>query len=181
MLIIPPSHGHVMSMDAGRHDAGYGSQPPTMSRPRIEVADIVRQYGEAFLERYGQTLSGVQRRALRAIELCRTAALGGHKIRCHVCGHEELAYNPCRNRSCPKCHGVAQAAWLAKRQREVLDMPYEHAIFTLPQDLSPVVFQNPRLLYGLLFRTVSQTLLDIAGDPKHLGAEIGGMAILHKV
>jgi hypothetical protein len=139
----------------------------------------VRQYGEAFLERYGHTLNGVQRRALRAIELCRTAALGGHKTRCHACGHEDLAYNPCRNRSCPKCHGVAQAAWLANRQREVLDTPYEHAIFTLPQDLSPLVLHNPRLLYGLLFRSVSQSLLDIAGDPKHLGAEIGGMAVLH--
>ena len=150
-----------------------------MSRPQFEVADVVRQHGEAFLERYGHTLCGEQHRALRAIELCYTAALGGHKTRCDSCGHEGLAYNPCRNRSCPKCQGVNRAAWLANRQREVLDAPYEHAIFTLPQDLSPLVLYNPRPLYSLLFRTVSQTLLDIAGDPKHLGAEIGGMAILH--
>ena len=150
-----------------------------MSRPTLEVADIVRQHGAAFLERYGHTLCGEQHRALRAIELCYTAALGGHKTRCDHCGHEGCAYNPCRNRSCPKCQGVTRAAWLAKRQREVLDTPYEHAIFTLPQDLSPLVLTNPRPLYGLLFRTVSQTLLDIAGDPKHLGAEIGGLAILH--
>ena len=150
-----------------------------MSRPQFEVADVVRQHGEAFLERYGHTLCGEQHRALRATRLCYTAALGGHKTRCDSCGHEGLAYNPCRNRSCPKCQGVNRAAWLANRQREVLDAPYEHAIFTLPQDLSPLVLYNPRPLYSLLFRTVSQTLLDIAGDPKHLGAEIGGMAILH--
>jgi hypothetical protein len=150
-----------------------------MSHPRLEVADVVRQHGEAFLERYGHTLCGEQHRALRAIELCYTAALGGHKTRCDACGHEGLAYNPCRNRHCPKCQGVTRAAWLAKRQREVLDTPYEHATFTLPHDLSPLVLHNPRVLYGLLFRTVAQSLLDIAGDPKHLGAEIGGLAVLH--
>jgi hypothetical protein len=150
-----------------------------MSQPPLEVAEVVRQYGAAFLTRYGPTLCGEQHRALRAITLCRTAALGGHKTRCEHCGHEGVAYNPCRNRSCPKCHGVAQAAWFAKRQREVLDTPYEHAVFSLPQDLSPLVLHNPRLLYSLLFRSVSQTLLDIAGDPKHLGAELGGLAVLH--
>ena len=150
-----------------------------MSRPQLEVADVVRLYGDVFRERYGSTLCGEQLRALRAIELCYSAVLGGHKTRCDHCGHEGLAYNPCGNRSCPKCQGVARAAWLASRQREVLDTPYAHAIFTLPQDLSPLVLHNPRLLYGLLFRTVSQSLLDIAGDPKRLGAEIGGMAILH--
>jgi hypothetical protein len=150
-----------------------------MSRPQIELADVVRQHGPAFFERYGHTLCGEQHRALRAIELCYTAALGGHKTRCDHCGHEGCAYNPCRNRSCPKCQSVTRAAWLAKRQREVLETPYEHAIFTLPQTLSPLVLCNPRPLYGLLFRTVSQSLLDIASDPKHLGAEIGGMAILH--
>jgi Putative transposase/Transposase zinc-binding domain len=150
-----------------------------MSRPHVEVADVVRQHGQAFLARYGHTLCGEQHRALRAIELCYTAALGGHNTRCEHCGHEGCAYNPCRNRHCPKCQGVTRAAWLAKRQREVLDTPYEHAIFTLPQDLSPLVLHNPRPLYGLLFRTVSQSLVDIASDPKHLGADIGGMAILH--
>ena len=150
-----------------------------MSRPRLEAADVVRQHGEAFLERYGHTVNGEQRRALRAIELCYTAALGGHKTRCDACGHEGLAYNPCRNRHCPKCQGVTRAAWRANRQRDVLKTPYEHAIFTLPQDLSPLVLDNPRRLYPLLFRSVSQALVNIAGDPKHLGAEIGGMAVLH--
>ncbi len=150
-----------------------------MSRPPLEVADVVRQHGATFLERYGPSLSGEQHRALRAIALCRTAALGGHITQCDHCGHEAQAYNSCRHRSCPKCHGAAQAAWLAAREREILDTAYCHVIFTLPHDLAPLVLQNPRHLYGLLFRTVAQTLQDIAGAPKHLGAEIGGLAVLH--
>ncbi len=150
-----------------------------MRPPRLEVADVVRQHGAAFLARYGSTLSGEQHRALRAIAVCRTAALGGHITQCDHCGHEAQAYNSCRNRSCPKCHGAAQATWLAAREREVLDTPYVHVIFTLPHALGPLALQNPRHLYSLLFRTVAQTLQDIAGDPKHLGAEIGGFAVLH--
>jgi len=139
----------------------------------------VRQHGDTFLARYGSTLSGAQHRALRAIAVCRTAALGGHITQCDHCGHEEQAYNSCRHRSCPKCHGAAQAAWLTAREGEVLDTPYVHVVFTLPHDLGPLALQNPRHLYGLLFRTVAQTLQDIAGDPKHLGADIGGFAVLH--
>jgi len=150
-----------------------------MSRPPLEVADVVRQHGAAFLARYGPTLSGAQHRALRAIAVCRTAALGGHITQCDQCDHEIQAYNSCRHRCCPKCHGTAQAAWLAAREREVLETPYVHVIFTLPHALSALALQNPRHLYGLLFRTVAQTLQDIAGDPKHLGAEIGGFAVLH--
>ena len=150
-----------------------------MSRPPLEVADVVRQHGAAFLARYGPTLSGEQQRALRAIAVCRTAALGGHITQCDHCGHEVQAYNSCRHRSCPKCHGAAQAAWLAAREGEVLDTSYAHVIFTLPHDLGPLALQNPRHLYGLLFRTVTQTLQDIAQDSKHLGAEIGGFAVLH--
>ena len=150
-----------------------------MSRPPLEVAEIVRQHGDAFLARYGAILSGAQQRALRAIALCRTAALGGHITQCDHCKHEVQAYNSCRHRCCPKCHGTAQAAWLAAREREVLETPYAHVIFTLPHALGPLALQNPRHLYGLLFRAVAQTLHDIAGDPKHLGAEIGGFAVLH--
>jgi Putative transposase/Transposase zinc-binding domain len=150
-----------------------------MSRPSLEVADVVRQHGAAFLARYGPTLSGEQHRALRAIAVCRTAALGGHITQCDHCGHEVQAYNSCRHRCCPKCHGAAQAAWRTAREREVLDTSYVHVIFTLPHVLGPLALQNPRHLYGLLFRTVAQTLQDIAGDPKHLGAEIGGFAVLH--
>jgi hypothetical protein len=143
------------------------------------VADVVRQHGDAFLQRYGSTLSGAQHRALRAIAVCRTAALGGHITQCDHCGHEVQAYNSCRHRSCPKCHGTIQATWLAAREREVLNTAYCHVIFTLPHDLGPLALQNPRPLYGLLFRTVAQTLEDIARDPSHLGAEIGGFAVLH--
>jgi len=150
-----------------------------MSRPPLEVADGVRQHGDAFLARYGPTLSGAQHRALRAIAVCRTAALGGHITPCDHCGHEVQASNACRHRCCPTCQGTAQAAWLTAREREVLATPYVHVIFTLPHDLSPLALQNPRLLYGLLFRTVAQTLQDIAQDSKHLGAEIGGFAVLH--
>jgi len=102
-----------------------------MSRPVLEVADIVRQHGDALLARYGATLSGAQHRALRAIAVCRTAALGGHITQCDHCGHEVQAYNACRHRCCPTCHGTAQAAWLAAREREVLETPYAHGIFTL--------------------------------------------------
>ena len=150
-----------------------------MTRPPLEVADVVQQYGAAYLARYGPPLSPEQHRALRAIAVCRTAALGGHATQCDQCGHEEISYNSCRNRHCPTCHGAAQAAWLAAREREVLDVPYVHVVFTLPHTLSPLSLQTPRVLYGLLFRTVTQTLQDIAGDPKHLGAEIGGFAVLH--
>src|SRR5207244_225393 len=150
-----------------------------MSRLPLEVADVVHQHGTAFLARYGHTLCGEQQRALRAIALCRTAALGGHITQCDHCGHEAQAYNSCRHRSRPNCHGAAQAPWLAAREREVLETPYAHVIFTLPHDLGPLALQNPRLLYGLLFRTVSQTLQDIAAEPTHLGAEIGGFAVLH--
>jgi Transposase zinc-binding domain len=150
-----------------------------MTRPTLEVADVVQQYGAAFLERYGATLSGAQQRALRAIATCRTAVLGGHTTQCDHCGHEEISYNSCRNRHCPKCHGAAQAAWLAAREREVLAVPYVHVVFTLPHTLSPLALQHPRVLYGLLFQTAAQTLLDIAHDPKHLGAELGILAILH--
>jgi hypothetical protein len=150
-----------------------------MTRPPLEVAEVVRQYGDAFLARYGSTLSGAQHRALRAIVVCRTAALGGHITQGDHGGHEVPAYNSCRHRSCPQCHGVAQATWLAARERELLETPYCHVIFPLPHALGPLALQNPRHLYGLLFRTVGQTLQDIAGDPKHLGAEIGGLAVLH--
>jgi len=136
-----------------------------MNRPSLEVADIVHQSGAAFLARYGATLSSEQHRALRALALCRTAALGGHKAQCDHCGHEELSSNSCRNRHCPKCHGAAQAAWLAARERELLDVPYVHVVFTLPHALSALCLHNPRVLYSLLFRTVVQTLQDIAGDP----------------
>src|SRR5207302_9937600 len=148
-----------------------------MSRPPLEVAEVVRQHGAAFLARYGSTLSGAQHRALRAIAVCRTAALGGHITQCDQCGHEVQAYNSCRHRCCPKCHGTAQAAWLAAREREVLETPYAHVIFTLPHDLGPLALQNAPPLSGLCFRTVAQTPQDAAQPPKHPGAEPGGCPV----
>jgi hypothetical protein len=150
-----------------------------MTRPPLEVADIVRQYGAASLARYGHVTSTAQPRVLRAITLCRTAALGGHTTACDHCGHLERSSNSCRNRHCPKCQGSAQAAWLADRQQEVLNVPYFHVVFTLPDTLDALALQNPRLLSSLLLHTVAETLLTIAQDPTHLGAHMGFLAILH--
>jgi putative transposase/transposase-like zinc-binding protein len=150
-----------------------------MTRPPLEVADIVQQYSAAYLAHYGAVTSTAQRRMLQAIGQCRTAALGGHARQCDHCGHEEISYNSCRNRHCPKCQGSAQAAWLAARERELLDAPYCHVVFTLPASLSPLALQNPRVVYTLLFQTVADTLQTIARDPQHLGAEIGFLAVLH--
>jgi hypothetical protein len=150
-----------------------------MTHPRLELADIVQRYGDAYLARYGAVTSIAQRRALAAIAACRTAALGGHKSQCDHCGHEELSYNSCRNRHCPKCQGSAQAAWLAARERELLPVPYCHVVFTVPALLSPLALQHPRHMYTLLFQAVAATLQTIARDPKHLGAEIGFLGVLH--
>jgi hypothetical protein len=150
-----------------------------MSRSPLEVADIVRHYGDAYLARYGAVTSTAQYRVLQAVAQCRTAVLGGHKSQCDRCGHEEISYNSCRNRHCPKCQGSAQAAWLAARERELLDVLYCHVVFTLPAPLSPLALQNPRVVYNLLFQAVAETLQTIARDPKHLGAEIGFLGVLH--
>jgi hypothetical protein len=150
-----------------------------MTRPPLEVADIVRHYGDAYLARYGAVTSTAQRQVLHAIAQCRTAVLGGHKTQCDHCGHAVISYNSCRNRHCPKCQGSAQAAWLAAREQELLAVPYCHVVFTLPAPLSPLALQNPRVVYTLLFQTVAETLQTIARDPKHLGAEIGFLGVLH--
>ena len=150
-----------------------------MTRPPLEVAEIVRQYGDAYLARYGAVTSTTQRRVLHAIGQCRTASLGGHKAQCDPCGHEVISSNSCRHRHCPKCQGSTQAAWLAARERELLDVPYCHVVFTLPSPLSALALQNPRPVYSLLFQAVAETLQTIARDPKHLGAEIGFLGVLH--
>ena len=150
-----------------------------MTRPLVEVADVARQYGADYLARYGAVTSTAQRRVLQAVAQCRTAVLGGHKALCDHCGHEEISYNSCRNRHCPKCQGPAQASWLAAREREVLEVPYCHVVFTLPAQLSPLALQNARVVYTLLFQAVAETLQTIAHDPKHLGAEIGFLGVLH--
>jgi hypothetical protein len=150
-----------------------------MTRPPLEVADLVLQYGAAYLARYGAVTSTAQRRVLHALGQCRTAALGGHKSQCDHCGHEELSYNSCRNRHCPKCQGSAQAAWLAAREGELLPVPYCHVVFTLPAALSPLALHNPHAVYTMLFQAVAETLQTIARDPQHLGAEIGFLGVLH--
>jgi hypothetical protein len=150
-----------------------------MARPVLEVADIVRQHGAALIQACCTSLSRVQYRALRAIQQCRTAALGGHVEQCDRCGHQVISYNSCRNRHCPKCQSLPKAAWLRARQAELLPVTYFHVVFTLPERLAPLTLQNPRRLYHLLFQAASQTLLRIAADPKHLGARLGFLAILH--
>ena len=144
-----------------------------------EVADVFRRYGEAYRARHGSSLSTVQRHAMRAIEICRTAALGGHIERCDGCGHQRVAYNSCRNRNCPKCQSLARAQWLADREAELLEVPYFHVVFTVPEEVAVIAFQNKPAVYDILFRAAAETLRTIAADPAHLGAEIGFVSVLH--
>jgi len=150
-----------------------------MPREGLEVADIFSRFGPAFRDRHGAALSGARRRAMIAIESCRTAALGGHIERCGKCGHQRIAYDSCRNRNCPKCQGLARAQWIANRQAELLDVPYFHVVFTMPMEIEVIAFQNQTVVYDILFRAASETLQTIAADPQHLGAEIGFLGVLH--
>ena len=143
------------------------------------MADVFRRFGPAFRDRHAASLSTARWRATNAIERCRTAALGGHVERCGDCGHQRVAYNSCRNRNCPKCQGLARAQWLEDRQAELLDVPYFHVVFTVPAEIEVIAFQNQTVVYDILFRAASETLRTIAADPKHLGAEIGFLALLH--
>jgi Putative transposase/Transposase zinc-binding domain len=148
-------------------------------RPTLEVADIVRAHGEEFRRAHAASLSPRQKRALRNIERCRTAALGGHLERCDQCGHDRNAYNSCSDRHCPKCQSLARAKWLEKRRAELLPVEYFHVVFTLPEPLAQLSLQNKQEMYNLLFRATAETLLTIAADPQHLGAQIGFFCILH--
>ena len=148
-----------------------------MTRHRPEVAEVITQAAAAYEATYGA--SGAQRRILRDLVRCRTATLGGHTQQCTACGHEVISYNSCRNRHCPKCQGRARARWLAARAAELLPVPYFHVVFTLPAPLGPLALQNQRLLYGLLFRAAATTLRTIGRDPRHLGADLGFLAVLH--
>jgi Putative transposase/Transposase zinc-binding domain len=148
-----------------------------MSAPKLELADILRRHGQSFLE--NQSASAAQRRAVRAILQCRSAELGGHVDQCDSCGHKRISYNSCRNRHCPKCRSLEKARWLDQRQSELLPVHYFHVVFTIPRQLSDLVLQNKKVAYNILFRSTAETLLRIAADPKHLGAKIGFLAILH--
>jgi hypothetical protein len=150
-----------------------------MNRPTLEVADIIRAFGNSYWERHRSHMAWQHRKVLNAIARCRTPALGGHRDQCSSCAHQVISYNSCRNRHCPKCQGNARAKWLAARSAELLPVPYFHVVFTLPHELSALVLQNKRLLYDLLFRTSAATLLEVARDPKHLGADIGLLSVLH--
>jgi hypothetical protein len=150
-----------------------------MSRPTLEVADIVRSTGNSFWEQQQSHLAWPHRKVLDAIVRCRTAALGGHSDECVRCGHQAISFNSCRNRHCPKCQGNARAKWLAARSAELLPVPYFHVVFTLPHSLSALALQNKRLLYDLLYHTSAATMLELARDPKHLGADIGFFGVLH--
>ena len=150
-----------------------------MSEHRLEVADVFRQHEQEFLKQWGHVLSAPQLRAFRDICACRTAALGAHIEECDGCSRQIIAYDSCRNRHCPKCQTTARDKWLAARSTELLPVPYCHVVFTLPQELTTLALQNPRVLYSILFRAVSDTLLTIAADPRLLGAHVGFLAVLH--
>ena len=148
-------------------------------RPALEVADIFRDHGPAWRQANAGHVSLDQLKVMSAIESCRTAALGGHVLRCENCSHTLIAYNSCRNRHCPKCQGAAAKEWLAEREAELLPLPYFHVVFTLPARIADIAYHNKAVIYGLLFKVSAQTLITIAADPKHLGARIGILSVLH--
>jgi Putative transposase/Transposase zinc-binding domain len=150
-----------------------------MTRPRLTVAEVIRSCLDEFLERYGRGLTPEQRRALKDLTSCRTAALGGHVLGCPGCGYRQIAYNSCGNRHCPTCQDTAAARWLEARAAELLPVPYFHIVFTLPNALDPIALANPRVVYNLLLRSAAETLLEVAADPKLLGAQAGVLAVLH--
>jgi hypothetical protein len=150
-----------------------------MERPQLEVADVFRRYGPAYRQKHAASLSQAQRRVMSDIELCRTAALGGHLEECDSCGHQRPAYNSCANRHCPQCQSLARAQWLEDRQAELLETQYLHVVFTLPQEIAALAYQNKETVYGILFRATAETLRTIAADPQPLGAAIGFLAVLH--
>jgi hypothetical protein len=150
-----------------------------VSRPKLEVADIFRDHGAAWRSANAGRISLGQLKVMSAIERCRTAALGGHVERCEKCSHTVIAYNSCRNRHCPKCQGAAAREWLAEREAELLPVPYYHVVFTLPARIADIAYQNKAVIYDLLFKASSETMLTIAADPKHLGARIGVLSVLH--
>jgi hypothetical protein len=150
-----------------------------MDRPKLEVADIFRRYGEVYREKHGASMSMGQRRVMTAVELCRTAALGGQIEQCDACGEQRICYRSCRNRHCPKCQSLARAEWIEHRQAELLNCEYYHVVFTVPDKIAAIAYQNKEVVYNILFQATAETLRTIAADPKHLGAEIGFFAVLH--
>ena len=150
-----------------------------MTRPPWEVADVIRRAGSRFIDRYRGSVTWAQLKVLRAIERCRTAALGGHRDQCIRCGHQAISYNSCRNRHCPKCQTNAREKWLRAREQELLPVSYFHLVFSVPHTLVPLIWQNKKILFRLLFEASAAALTEIAADPAHLGAEVGFLSILH--
>jgi hypothetical protein len=148
-----------------------------MPRATLEVADIFQRHGAEYREAHSLPLQ--QLRVMRAIEVCRTPVLGGHVEECGYCNYTRISYNSCRNRHCPKCQSMARAEWLENRKAELLPVQYFHVVFTIPEELARIAFYNKEIVYGILFRAASETLLTIAADPQHLGAAIGFFAVLH--
>lgn len=150
-----------------------------MVRPPIEVADVFAAHADTFLKVYGSAVSSAKKRVLRDLVVCRTAALGGHMEQCDKCGHERPAYDSCGNRHCPKCQASARAKWLEARAADLLPVEYFHVVFTVPPPIAAVALQNKKAMYGILMRAAAETLKQIAADPKHLGAKIGFLSVLH--
>jgi len=150
-----------------------------MDRPKLEVADVFRRYGQAYRQDHGASMSAEQRRVMAAIEVCRTAVLGGHLERCDKCGYEHNCFNSCRDRHCPKCQSLARAQWIEHRHAELLDCPYFHVVFTVPEEIAAIGYQNKKVVYDILFHSTAEALKTIAADPTHLGAEIGFFTVLH--
>src|SRR6516164_11842515 len=164
-----------------REQPAAGVTAAAMSRTKLEVADIFRGQGPAWRQANAGHVSLEQLKVMSAIENCRTAELGGHVARCEneKCGHTQIAYNSCRNRHCPKCQGAAAREWLAEREAELLPVPYFHVVFSLPAQIADIAYQNRAAIYGILFKASAETMLTIAADPKHLGARIGILSVLH--
>jgi hypothetical protein len=150
-----------------------------VDRPKLEVADVFRRYGEVYRDKHGASMSTGQRRVMTAVELCRTAALGGQIEQCDQCDQQRFCYRPCGNRHCPKCQSLARAEWIEDRQAELLNCEYFHVVFTVPDKIAAIAYQNKEVVYNVLFQATAETLRTIAADPKHLGAEIGFFAVLH--
>lgn len=150
-----------------------------MSHATLELADVFRQHGPAYLRDHTPHLSRGERRVMGAIVACRTAALGGHVEECEDCGVRRISYNSCRNRHCPKCQGSARASWLEARKAEILNVPYFHVVFTLPPSVAEIAFQNKAVIYALLMRCAAEATLTLAANPRHLGAKIGLLSVLH--
>jgi hypothetical protein len=150
-----------------------------MVRPSLEVADIFVAHADSFLRGLGSAVSSARRHVLNTLIACRTSLLGGHVERCDQCDYEQVSYNSCRNRHCPKCQATARAGWLDARAQDLLEVEYFHVVFTVPQPIAEIALQNKKVMYGILFRASTETLKTIAADPKHLGADIGFLSVLH--